>query len=117
MRFVNDFALTPFPQNAHHDAMPEVFSVRTGCIFLRVKAKPGARQDSILGVRGSELVVAVRVPPEKGRANTEIARVLAKALGVSRDEVVLKIGGSSAHKVYTVPLAAASILGKLVSAV
>jgi D-lactate dehydrogenase (cytochrome) len=64
--------------------MPEeFFSVRSGSVFLRVKAKPGARADSILGVRGSQLLVAVRALPEKGRANTEIARVLAKALGVS----------------------------------
>jgi uncharacterized protein len=95
----------------------EFFSVRSGCIFLRVKAKPGAREDLVLGVRGSELLVAVRAPPEKGRANVEIARVLARALGVPRDEIALKVGGSSAHKVYRVPLTAASILGKMVSAV
>ena len=97
--------------------MPEVFSIRSGRIFLRVKAKPGARQDSILGVRGSELVVAVRVPPEKGRANAEIARVLAGELRVPRDEIVLKLGGSSPHKVFTVPLSASPLLGKLVSPV
>ncbi len=92
------------------------FSVRSGCVFLRVRAKPGAREDSVLGVRGSELVVAVRAPPEKGRANAEIARVLARALAVPRGDVVLKLGGFSAHKVYTVPLSAAPILGKMVSA-
>jgi len=98
--------------------MPEGFySVRSGRVFLRVTAKPGAREDSILGVRGFELVVAVRVPPEKGRANVEIARVLAEALGVPRDEVVLKVGGASRHKVYSLPLSAAPILGKLVPAV
>ncbi len=96
--------------------MPEgFFTVRSGCIFLRVKAKPGAREDSVLGVRGSELVVAVRVPPEKGRANAEIARVLARTLGVRRDDVVLKVGGSSAHKVYTVPLGASAALERMVS--
>ncbi len=89
------------------------FSVRSGCVFLRVRAKPGARQDSVLGVRGSELVVAVRAPPEKGRANAEIARVLANALAVPRGDVVLKLGGSSAHKVYMVPVSAAPILGKM----
>lgn len=97
--------------------MPEVFSIRSGRIVLRVKAKPGAREDSILGVRGSELVVAVRVPPEKGRANAEIARVLAEELRVPRHEIVLKLGGSSPHKVFTVPLSAAPLLGKLVSQV
>ncbi len=97
--------------------MPEegFFTVRSGCIFLRVKAKPGAREDGVLGVRGAELVVAVRVPPEKGKANAEIARVLARALGVPRDDVVLKLGGQSAHKVYTVPLGATAALEKLAS--
>ncbi len=105
-------------EKAHDGGMPEgFFTARSECIFLRVKAKPGAREDSILGVRGAELLVAVRVPPEKGKANAEIARVLAKALGVSRDEVILKRGGASAHKVYTVPLGAAAALGKMVRAV
>jgi uncharacterized protein len=98
--------------------MPEgFFTVRSECIFLRVKAKPGAREDSVLGVRGSELVVSVRAAPEKGKANAEIARVLARALGVPRDDVVLKLGGSSAHKVYTVPLGASAALGRMVSTV
>ncbi len=94
----------------------EFFTVRSGCVFLRVRAKPGAREDSVLGVHGSELVVAVRAPPEKGRANAEIARVLARALGVPRSDVVLKLGGSSAHKLYTVPLSASATLTKMVRA-
>jgi uncharacterized protein (TIGR00251 family) len=107
--------LTAFRESAHHGMMPEAFfTVRSGCILVRVKAKPGAREDRVLGVRGSELVVAVRVPPEKGKANTEISRVLARALGVPRDEVVLKLGGQSAHKVYTVPLEASAALEKMV---
>jgi uncharacterized protein len=110
--------LTQLPENAHHEVMPEgFFTVRPGCIFLRVKAKPGAREDSVLGVRGEELLVSVRVQPEKGKANAEIARVLAKALGVSRNEVVLKLGGASAHKTFEVPLGAAAALEKMVSSV
>ena len=92
------------------------FTVRSDCIFIRVKAKPGAREDDVLGVRGSELVVSVRVPPEKGKANAEIARVLARALGVPRGDVALKLGGQSAHKVYTVPLGASAALEKMVPA-
>ena len=89
------------------------FSVKSACIHIRVKAKPGAREDSVLGVRGSELLVAVRVPPEKGRANAEIAKVLAQALDVPHNEIVLKLGGASVHKVYSVPLDAATALGRI----
>ena len=98
--------------------MPEgFFSVRSGRLYVRVRAKPGAREDIVLGVRGSELLVSVRARPEKGKANTEIARVLARALRVPRDDIELKLGGSSAHKVYVVPLSAASVLAKMVAAV
>ena len=97
--------------------MPQgFFSVRSERVYVRVRAKPGAREDSVVGVRGSELLVAVRALPEKGKANSEIGRVLARALGVSRDEVELKIGGSSSHKVYIVPLSAAPVLAKMVEA-
>ena len=91
------------------------FTVRSTCVYVRIKAKPNARDDSIRGVQGSELLVAVRVPPQKGKANAEVARVLAQALNVSRNEVVLKLGGASAHKVYSVPLAAVAALRKMAS--
>ncbi len=90
-----------------------VYSVQATSISLRVKAKPGARQDAILGVRGSELVVAVRSVAEKGRANEEIARVIAGALGIPRSSVVLKMGGASPHKVFQVPPQSAAALRDL----
>ena len=87
-----------------------LFSVQGNHLTLRVKAKPGARQDAVLGVRGAELLVSVRAVAEKGRANAEIAKVIAKALGVPRDSIVLKLGGASPHKVFQVPAEAAAAL-------
>ncbi|MFI5367583.1 MAG: DUF167 domain-containing protein [Spirochaetia bacterium] len=84
------------------------YSIQADRITVKVKAKPGARQDSVLGVRGAELLVSVRAVAEKGRANAEIARVLAKALGVTRGSIVLKFGGASPHKVFEVPIEAAA---------
>jgi uncharacterized protein len=89
---------------------PEFFSVGPRAITVRIKAKPHAREDAVLGVRAGELMVAVRAPAEKGKANEEIARVLAKSLGVPRDGVVLKSGGGTPHKVFIVPLGAAGAL-------
>jgi uncharacterized protein YggU (UPF0235/DUF167 family) len=89
------------------------YSIQADRITVKVKAKPGARQDSVLGVRGAELLVSVRAVAEKGRANEEIARVLAKALGVSRGSIVLKLGGVSPHKVFQVPIETADTLKKL----
>jgi len=89
------------------------YSIQADFITLKVKAKPGARQDSVLGVRGTELLVSVRAVAEKGRANAEIARVLSKALGVSRGSIVLKLGGASPHKVFQVPVQAAAAVQSL----
>jgi hypothetical protein len=89
------------------------YSIQADFITLKVKAKPGARQDSVLGVRGAELLVSVRAVAEKGKANAEIARVLAKALGISRGSIVLKLGGASPHKVFQVPIEAAAALQNL----
>jgi uncharacterized protein len=98
--------------------MPAVtlFSVQGNHLALRVKAKPGARQDAVLGVRGAELLVSVRAVAEKGRANGEIAKVIAKALGIPRDSIVLKLGGASPHKVFQVPAEAAAALRRLLAA-
>jgi uncharacterized protein YggU (UPF0235/DUF167 family) len=95
---------------------PAFFSVGAEAIVLRVKAKPHAREDAVLGVKAGELLVAVRAAAEKGKANAEIARVLAKALGVPRGRVVLKSGGGAPHKVFVVPLEAAGSLRSLESA-
>jgi len=92
------------------------YSIQAEFVTLKVKAKPGARQDSILGVRGAELLVSVRAVAEKGRANEEIAKVLAKALGVSRGSVVLKLGGASPHKVFQLPTETAAALQKIAGA-
>ena len=58
-------------------------------------------------------MVAVRAVAENGKANQQIGRVLAKALGVHRDGVVLKRGGTSPHKIFQVPLEAAAALQKM----
>jgi len=95
---------------------PSFFSVGAEAVVLRVKAKPHAREDAVLGVRAGELLVSVRAAAEKGRANAEIVRVLASALGVPRDRVVLKSGTGAPHKVFVVPLEAAAALHRFEAA-
>ena len=82
-------------------------------VLLRVKAKPHAREDGVIGVRAGELLVAVRAPAVKGKANEEVIRVVARALGLPRESVVLKSGGGSPHKVFQVPREAVAALEKL----
>jgi uncharacterized protein (TIGR00251 family) len=89
------------------------YSIGARGISLRVRARPGARADRVTGIRGGELLVEVRAPAEKGRANQEIVKLLAKALGVPRDTVTLKVGAGSHHKVFLLPAEARAALEKL----
>lgn len=89
------------------------YTIGAGAVTLRVKAKPHSREDAVLGPRAGELVVAVRAVAEKGKANAEIVKVLAKALGVGREQVVLKSGGGAPHKIFVVPLEAGAALARL----
>jgi uncharacterized protein (TIGR00251 family) len=95
-----------------HAGGTSFFTVGAQVVLLRVKAKPHSRVDGVLGVRAGELQVAVRAPAEKGKATAEVIRVIARELGISREDVVLKSGGSSPHKVLQLPKQAAAVLEK-----
>lgn len=65
---------------------------------LRVRVSPGASRDRIQGLHGDALKLSVRQPPEKGRANREVARLLADAVGASPRDVEVVGGHTSRDK-------------------
>ena len=69
---------------------------------LALRVRPGARRSEWLGPQGDRLKVAVRAPPVDGKANKELLRWLAKALGVSRSDLELVAGTSSRDKTVAV---------------
>jgi uncharacterized protein (TIGR00251 family) len=71
-------------------------------VLLPVKAKPGARADAVAGEHGGALRVRVTAPPEDGKANAAIARLLAEALGLKRAQVALHSGAASRDKRFLV---------------
>lgn len=70
--------------------------------ILHVRVVPGARTSEVVGVTDDELKVRVAAPAHEGKANKELVRFLAKALGVPRSAVSIDRGGSSRHKVLSV---------------
>ena len=92
------------------------YSIGARGITLRVRARPGAHRDAIAGVREGELLVEVKARAEKGKANEELVRVLARELGVPRGSIVLKRGGSSRRKVLELPPGCAAALERLSAA-
>lgn len=73
-----------------------------GAVLLKVAARPGASRSAVQGLVGDALKVAIQAPPEKGKANDELVRFLAKALGLRRPQVTLVKGDTSRDKVVRV---------------
>ncbi len=73
-----------------------------GAVLIYVKAVPGASRDVIAGVLGDRLKVRISAPPEKGKANAAICRVIAKALGVRPNTVSIHAGRRNPEKVVRV---------------
>lgn len=71
-------------------------------LVLRIKAVPGSSRDAIAGTLGDRLKVRICAPPEGGRANKGIVRLLAKTLGVQPDRVELLSGHSGPEKRFAI---------------
>ena len=69
-----------------------------GGVRLRLRVKPGAGRDRLIGAYGESLKVAVRAAPERGKANDAVSRLLAQLFSVSRSDVVVVAGAGSQDK-------------------
>ena len=61
-------------------------------VELRVKVVPGSSRDRVAGVWDTALRVAVAAPPEGGKANARVIRLLAGVFGVGRGAVTITHG-------------------------
>jgi hypothetical protein len=66
---------------------------------LPIKVVPGSSRNCIAGWLGEVLRVRVMAPPERGKANTAVEKVIAKALGVPNDTVNIVKGPTSPRKI------------------
>ena len=73
-----------------------------GTVTLSVHAQPGAGRSAVVGRHGDALKVRVAAPPEGGRANEVLARLLAETLGVPAANVALVSGDKSRNKRFRV---------------
>lgn len=65
---------------------------------LEVKVHPNRSPTRFRGERGGRLAFDVGAPPDKGKANDELVRFLAKALGLRREDVEIVSGHASPQK-------------------
>lgn len=71
-------------------------------ISLPVKVVPGSQTAGILGKLGNRLKIKVQAPPEGGRANQEVMRLVAEELGIGLEQIELVFGGSSPEKLFKI---------------
>jgi uncharacterized protein len=77
----------------------DLFDVRdNGTIVLRVHVQPGAGRTTIQGRHGDALKVSVAAPPQGGRANEAVAKLLAEVFGIKKDAVSVVAGETSRSK-------------------
>lgn len=68
-------------------------------ITINIKVIPGSSQDIVVGQLADSLKVKVSVPPEGGKANKSLVKIIAKWLEISPDKVVIKSGHLSQKKI------------------
>jgi uncharacterized protein len=69
---------------------------------LRLRVSPGARRTEVVGRHGDAWKVRVSAPPEDGRANDAVLKLLAERVGLPRRALSLVSGHSGRDKVVQV---------------
>jgi uncharacterized protein (TIGR00251 family) len=71
-------------------------------VVVAVHAQPGAGRTELVGRHGDALKIRVAVPPERGRANDALAKLLAETFGVKAAAVRVVSGETSRSKRFQV---------------
>jgi hypothetical protein len=82
---------------------------------LRLRVSPGAARAEIVGRHGDAWKVRVTAPPEHGRANDAVVRLLAETLAVPREAVSVVSGHTSKDKIVALDGVAAALAERRLS--
>ena len=75
----------------------EIQETKNGLV-IEVRAHPSAGRGRIAGEHSGVLKIDLKSPPEDGKANKELIKILSKALGVPAGNVALISGEKSRRK-------------------
>jgi hypothetical protein len=70
--------------------------------MLEVQIIPNAGKNQIAGWHGGRIKIKIKAPPVDGKANEELVRYLAEALGVHRRDIVIERGETGRSKTISI---------------
>jgi hypothetical protein len=70
--------------------------------LIKIKVKPRSARPGV-AAEGDQLMVRVKAPPENGKANREVLKLLADFFAISRGEIEIKSGFRSNVKWLLIP--------------
>jgi len=77
----------------------EIISEFENHVILRLHVKPGSKkQELVVDSLNKEIMVFIKAPPDKGKANKELIKFLAKILGKNSSEISIITGQTSRDK-------------------
>jgi len=83
------------------------------CLFLDIKAVPGASKSAFGEIKEGRLKVRIAAAPEDGKANEELRSFFAKALKLPKKEITIEAGEKSRLKTLRLPVSAKENLENL----
>lgn len=107
---------SPAPASDLRVALKCALQVRETDVLVRVRAQPGARRETIVGLHGDlrnvstnktststlEIKIKTQAPPVDGEANAALQRLLSEILGVATSRVQLHRGQASRSKIFSI---------------
>ena len=79
---------------------------------LRIKVIPSSSKDCIAGWLENTLKVKVKTPPEKGKANKAIIKLLEKILDLPKGSVNITSGTTSSRKIIEIKCSDDAVINK-----
>lgn len=90
---------SPTSENLTNMQLAWVAARTATSIDIRLKVVPGSRKDEIVGTYGDRLKLKVAAPPEDGKANAAVCKLLAKALKLNDRDVTIVTGATNPEKI------------------
>lgn len=78
--------------------MPYLSTMSDGSLLMQLHVQPKASKSRMVGLHDGCLKLAVSAPPEEGKANKQVVKLLSAQFGVSGRDIVLKSGFQSRRK-------------------